>query len=60
MTVLLHMRYLADAAHTAAQWATLAGPIAAALPAGLPPGRSHRRGRGLTPPPAPRTTRSPR
>lgn len=37
MTVLLHMRYLADAALTAAQWATLAGPIAAALPAGLVP-----------------------
>lgn len=37
MTVLLHMRYLADAAFTAAQWATLAGPIVAALPAGLVP-----------------------
>jgi hypothetical protein len=37
MTALLHMRYLADAAFTAAQWATLAGPIAAALPAGLLP-----------------------
>ncbi|SDJ01613.1 hypothetical protein SAMN05192558_104107 [Actinokineospora alba] len=36
-TVLLHMRYLADAALTAAQWATLTGPIAAALPAGLVP-----------------------
>jgi hypothetical protein len=32
MTVLLHMRYLADAAFQDAQWATLTGPIAAAMP----------------------------
>ncbi|NUT51424.1 MAG: hypothetical protein HOV94_29610 [Saccharothrix sp.] len=32
MTVLTHMRYLADAALNEAQWATLTGPIAAALP----------------------------
>ncbi len=32
MTVLVHMRYLADAALQDAQWATLTGPIAAAMP----------------------------
>lgn len=32
MTVLLHMRYLADAALQDAQWAMLSGPIAAAMP----------------------------
>ncbi|GAA3863544.1 hypothetical protein GCM10022243_32610 [Saccharothrix violaceirubra] len=32
MTVLVHMRYLADAAFQDAQWATLTGPIAAAMP----------------------------
>lgn len=32
MTVLVHMRYLADAALKEAQWATLTGPIAAAMP----------------------------
>ncbi|SDN16473.1 hypothetical protein SAMN04488074_13729 [Lentzea albidocapillata subsp. violacea] len=35
--VLWQMRYLADAAYNDAQWATLAGPIAAALPPGLLP-----------------------
>ena len=35
LSVLVHMRYLADAAFTDAQWATLTGPIAAALPPGL-------------------------
>jgi uncharacterized membrane protein len=35
MSVLVHMRYLADVAVKDAQWATLAGPIAAALPPGL-------------------------
>jgi RAMA domain-containing protein len=37
MSVLVHMRYLADDAFNDAQWATLAGPIAAALPSGLLP-----------------------
>ena len=37
MSVLVHMRYLADVAFKDAQWATLAGPIAAALPPGLLP-----------------------
>jgi hypothetical protein len=32
MTALLYMRYLADAALQDAQWATLTGPIAAAMP----------------------------
>lgn len=32
MTALTHMRYLADAAFNDAQWATLTGPIAAAMP----------------------------
>jgi hypothetical protein len=32
MSVLVHMRYLANAAFTDAQWATLTGPIAASLP----------------------------
>jgi hypothetical protein len=32
MTVLVHMRYLADAALQDAQWATLTGPVAAAMP----------------------------
>lgn len=32
MTVLVHMRYLADAALQDAQWVTLTGPIAAAMP----------------------------
>jgi hypothetical protein len=35
MTVLMHMRYLADAALTDAQWATLTGPIAATMPSWL-------------------------
>jgi len=34
-SVLWQMRHLADAAFNAAQWATLAGPIAAALPPGV-------------------------
>ncbi|WP_436499548.1 hypothetical protein [Actinokineospora sp. HUAS TT18] len=34
-TVLLHMRTLADAVLTAAQWATFGGPLTAALNAGL-------------------------
>jgi hypothetical protein len=32
MSVLLHMRYLADAALSDAQWTTLTGPITAAMP----------------------------
>lgn len=36
LSVLVHMRYLADAALNDAQWATLTGPIAAALPELLP------------------------
>lgn len=52
MTVLVHMRYLADAAFNDAQWATLTGPIAAAMPdwfsrglglAGEPAASAHRR-----------------
>jgi hypothetical protein len=35
MTVLTHMRYLADAALNDAHWATLTGPIAAAMPGWL-------------------------
>lgn len=35
MSALVHMRYLADVAFKDAQWATLTGPIAAALPPGL-------------------------
>lgn len=35
LSVLVHMRYLADATFKDAQWATLTGPIAAALPPGL-------------------------
>jgi hypothetical protein len=38
MKVLVHMRYLADAALQDAQWATLTGPIAAAMPAWLSSG----------------------
>jgi hypothetical protein len=37
LSVLVHMRYLADAALHDAQWAMLTGPIAAALPDGLLP-----------------------
>jgi hypothetical protein len=36
MSVLVHMRYLADAAFNDAHWATLTGPIAAALPQDSP------------------------
>jgi hypothetical protein len=35
LSVVTHMRYLADVAFTDAQWATLTGPIAAALPDAL-------------------------
>jgi hypothetical protein len=35
MTVLMHMRYLADAALNDAQWATLTGPIAGGMPGWL-------------------------
>jgi hypothetical protein len=56
MSALVHMRYLVDVAFKDAQWATLAGPIAAALPPGLLPAGLAGESRG-GPRPAPRPHR---
>lgn len=53
MTVLVHMRYLADAALQDARWAMLTGPIAAAMPDWLS------RGLGLAGEPAASAPRRP-